>query len=204
MTTAKAVLRLLKDKLTLTAENPFPATKGGLSSTRSQSSSLERKTSDAFSRAVFEYLLLMTLDIYDFWEIWWKILVYIQSKFPCQLRSFLLYILVTYSTLNRGRFHKSLTKAWSMLVKHWKTWHARETTRSRGTKWWKKCWKNPINELRVVFGTACSQVVSELLDQQRKAYSRHRAAHGPSCSTAHSLASSWPYSSSTDFSEKSK
>lgn len=66
MTTAKAVLGLLKDKLILTAENPFPATKGGLSSKHSENSSLGRKMPDAFSRAAFEYLLLMTLDIYDF------------------------------------------------------------------------------------------------------------------------------------------
>lgn len=93
---------------------------------------------DAFLRAVLEYLLFTTPDIYDFWKIWWKIIVAGLSKFPCQLlaslQCFLFYILVTHSALNRGLFHKSANYAWSTLVKHWRNWLARQPKFSRDTK----------------------------------------------------------------------
>lgn len=86
---------------------------------------------DAFSSTALEHLLFMTLNIYDFWMIFWKITVVGLSKFPYQLlaslRCFLFYIWVIHSTLNRGLFHKSPNYAWSMLVKHWTTWFARQS-----------------------------------------------------------------------------
>lgn len=132
----KAVLGLHKDQADF--NNPFPATIGELSSKHSESSPWQRKMTYAFLRAVLEYLLFMTPDIYELWKIWWKIIVAGLSKFPCQLlaslQCFLFYILVTHSTLNRGLFHKSPNYAWSTSVKHWRNWLDRQPKFSRDTK----------------------------------------------------------------------